>query len=33
VAAHLLDFDIGEDLTMSVYPTPQGVGTALRIRL
>lgn len=33
VAAHLLDFDIGEDLTMSVFPTPQGVGTALRIQL
>jgi len=27
VSAHLLDFDVGEDLTVSVYPTPDGVGT------
>jgi hypothetical protein len=31
VAAHLLDFDVGEDLTVSVYPVPHGVSAALRV--
>lgn len=33
VAAHLLDFDVGEDLTVSVYPMPHGVSAALRVGL
>ena len=31
VAAHLLDFDVGEDLTVSVRPGPEGVAAALRL--
>ncbi len=33
VSAHLLDFDVGEDLLVSVSPTPLGVTTSLTITL
>lgn len=33
VSAHLLDFDVGEDLTVSVRPGPDGVAAALRVGL
>lgn len=32
VNAHLLDFDVGEDLTLSVYPMPGGAAAVLRAR-
>ncbi|HET6568331.1 MAG TPA: DUF5683 domain-containing protein [Rhodothermales bacterium] len=33
VSAHLLDFDVGEDLTLSVTPGLQGVSATLRLGL
>ena len=33
VSAHLLDFDIGEDLSLRVTPGPTGIGTTLRVPL
>ena len=33
VSAHLLDFDVGEDLTVQVLPYPDGVMASLRISL
>lgn len=33
VSAHLLTFDVGEDLSMQIYPTPDGVSATLRIGL
>ena len=33
VSAHLLDFDVGEDLSVSVRPGPDGVAAALRVGL
>jgi len=30
VSAHLLDFDISEDLTVSLFPLPRGVGATVR---
>lgn len=33
VSAHLLDFDVGEDLTVSVRPAPGGVAAALHVGL
>lgn len=33
VNAHLLDFDVGEDLTVRVIPTPHGAAAALRLTL
>ncbi len=31
VNAHLLEFDVGEDLTLSVYPIPAGFSASLRL--
>lgn len=31
VNAHLLEFDVGEDLTLAVYPVPAGVSATLRL--
>lgn len=31
VNAHLLEFDVGEDLTLAVYPAPTGLSATLRI--
>ena len=33
VSAHLLDFDVGEDLTVHLLPHPEGVHATLRIGL
>jgi hypothetical protein len=33
VAAHLADFDVGEDLSLHARPTPDGAVVALRVRL
>lgn len=33
VSAHLLDFDVGEDLSISFYPVPHGFSTQVRIDL
>lgn len=33
VSAHLLDFDIGEDLSLHVTPAPTGIETILRVPL
>jgi hypothetical protein len=33
VNAHLLDFDVGEDLTVQVYPFAEGVAASVRIGL
>lgn len=33
VSAHLLDFDIGEDLSLRVTPGPTGIGTTLSVPL
>jgi hypothetical protein len=30
VSAHLLDFDVGEDLSLSVYPAPGGAAASIR---
>ncbi len=32
VSAHLLDFDVGEDLTLSLRPVPGGLAAGLRMR-
>ncbi len=32
ISAHLLDFDVDEDLTATIYPHPDGRGATLRLR-
>lgn len=31
VSAHLLDFDVGEDLTLAFFPHPQGIMASVRL--
>ncbi|MDX1429670.1 MAG: DUF5683 domain-containing protein [Rhodothermales bacterium] len=32
ISAHLLDFDVGEDLSLSLFPGPLGIETTLYVR-